>query len=47
LTDEQKPAVTKKMNAAYALEDYDAAKQALNLLHRELARMSHRPLRMS
>jgi len=37
LTDEQKPAVAKKMNAAYALEDYDAAKQALNLLHRELA----------
>src|SRR5881398_137787 len=37
LTDEQKPAVAKKLNAAYALEDYDAAKQALNLLHRELA----------
>jgi len=36
LTDEQKPAVAKKLNAAYALEDYAAAKQALNLLHREL-----------
>ena len=36
LTDEQKPAVAKKLNAAYALEDYSAAKQALNLLHREL-----------
>src|ERR1022692_4391697 len=35
-TDEQKPAVAKKLNAAYALEDYAAAKQALNLLHREL-----------
>ncbi len=37
LTDEQKPAVAKKLNAAYALEDYHAAKQALNLLHRDLA----------
>jgi transposase-like protein len=36
LTDEQKPAVAKKLNAAYVLEDYDAAKQALNMLHREL-----------
>jgi putative transposase len=36
LTDEQKPAVAKKLNAAYALEDYDAAQQALNTLHREL-----------
>lgn len=36
LTDEQKPAVAKKLNAAYALEDYAAAKQALNKLHREL-----------
>jgi transposase-like protein len=36
LTDEQKPAVAKKLNAAYALEDYAAAKQALNGLHREL-----------
>jgi transposase-like protein len=37
LTDEQKPGVSKKLNAAYALEDYDSAKQALNLLQRELA----------
>jgi putative transposase len=36
LTEEQKPGVAKKLNAAYALEGYDAAKQALNLLHREL-----------
>ena len=36
LTDEQKPAVAKQLNAAYALEDYAAAKQALHLLHREL-----------
>ena len=36
LTDEQKPSVAKKLNAAYALEDYAAAKQALNSLHREL-----------
>ncbi len=36
LTDEQKPAVAKKLNAGYALEDYAAAKQALHGLHREL-----------
>jgi transposase-like protein len=36
LTDEQKPAVAKKLNAAYALEDYAAAKRALDKLHREL-----------
>ena len=36
MTDEQKPAVAKKLNAAYALEGYDAAKEALNGLHREL-----------
>src|SRR5947209_16583223 len=36
LTDEQKPAVANKLNAAYGLEDYAAAKQALNQLHREL-----------
>ena len=36
LTDEQKPGVARKLNAAYALEDYAEAKQALNLLHREL-----------
>ena len=36
LTDEQKPAVAKKLNAAYALEGYDGAKEALKMLHREL-----------
>jgi len=36
LTDEQKPSVAKKLNAAYALEDYGAAKEALNQLQREL-----------
>jgi putative transposase len=36
LTDEQKPSVAKKLNAAYVLEDYAAAKQALDALHREL-----------
>src|SRR5438477_6009689 len=36
LTDEQKPGVAKRLNAAYAMEDYAAAKQALNQLHREL-----------
>ena len=36
LTDEQRPAVAKRLNAAYALEDHAAAKQALNTLHREL-----------
>src|SRR5256884_7479586 len=36
LTEEQKPGVAKKLNAAYALEDYGTAQQALNALHREL-----------
>jgi putative transposase len=36
LTEEQKPTVAKKLNAAYALEDYTAARQALSGLHREL-----------
>ena len=36
LTDEQRPTVAKKLNAAYALEDHAAAKEALNALHREL-----------
>src|SRR3954451_2743685 len=36
LIDEQKPAAARKLNAAYALENYAAAKQALNALHREL-----------
>ena len=36
LTDEQKPVVAKQLNAAYAMEDYAGAKQALQQLHREL-----------
>jgi putative transposase len=36
LTDEQKPAAARKLNAAYALENHAAAKLALNALHREL-----------
>ncbi len=40
LIDEHKTAVAKKLNMAYALEDYGAAKQALNLLHRELMELN-------
>jgi transposase-like protein len=40
LTDEQKPLVAKKLNAAYALEDYAAAKDALHTLHRELMELN-------
>ena len=40
LTDEQKPAVSKKLNAAYALEEYGAAKEALHTLHRELMHLN-------
>jgi transposase-like protein len=40
LTDEQKPAVAQRLNAAYALEDHAAAKQALNTLHRELMELN-------
>lgn len=36
LSDEQKPSVARKLNAAYALEDHATAKLALNRLHREL-----------
>jgi hypothetical protein len=36
LTEEQKPSIAKKLNAAYALEDYAAAKLAMTQLHREL-----------
>ncbi len=36
LTDEQKPLVAKKLNAAYGMEDHAAAKLALTQLHREL-----------
>jgi putative transposase len=40
LTDEQKPMVAQRLNAAYALEDHAAAKQALNALHRELMHLN-------
>lgn len=40
LNDEDKPVVAKKLNAAYALEDYAAAKQALDGLHRELMHLN-------
>jgi transposase-like protein len=36
LTDEQKPCIARKLNAAYALEEHGAAKLALTQLHREL-----------
>jgi transposase-like protein len=36
VTDENKPIVAQKLNAAYAMEDYAAAKQALDGLHHEL-----------
>ena len=40
ITDENKPLVAKKLNAAYAMEDYAAAKQALDGLHRELMHLN-------
>jgi transposase-like protein len=40
LTEGQRPVVARKLNAAYALEDYAAAKQALDTLHRELMEMN-------
>jgi putative transposase len=40
LTDENKPLVATKLNAAYVLEEYDAAKQALDGLHRELMHLN-------
>lgn len=36
LPEDQKPLAAQKLNAAYAMESYDAAKLALNKLHREL-----------
>lgn len=36
LSDEQKDGITAKLNAAYAHEEYEPAKQALDALHREL-----------
>src|ERR1700694_1307150 len=40
LTDEQKPGVAKRLNAAYALDDHAAAQQALNALHSELMELN-------
>ena len=40
LTDGNKPLVAKKLNAAYAMEDYASAKQALDGLHRELMHLN-------
>jgi putative transposase len=40
LTEEDKPIVAKKLNAAYAIEDYAAAKQSLDGLHRELMHLN-------
>jgi len=40
LPDEHKAAVARKLNAAYALEDYAAAKQALDGLHHELMHLN-------
>jgi putative transposase len=40
LSEGQRPVVARKLNAAYALEDYAAAKQALNTLHRELMELN-------
>jgi putative transposase len=40
ITDENKPIVARKLNAAYAMEDYAAARQALDGLHRELMHLN-------
>ncbi len=40
VTDEDKPEVARRLNAAYALEDYAAAKEALDGLHRELMHLN-------
>ncbi len=40
LAEDQKEAVSKKLNAAYALEEYEPAKQALDALHRELMHLN-------
>lgn len=40
LSEGERPVVARKLNAAYALEDYAAAKQALNTLHRELMELN-------
>lgn len=40
VTDADKPVIGKKLNAAYALQDYTAAKQALDGLHHELMHLN-------
>ena len=40
ITDEDKPVIAKKLNAAYAMEDYAAARTALDGLHRELMHLN-------
>ena len=40
VTDDDKPIVAKKLNAAYAMEDYAAARQALDGLHKELMHLN-------
>jgi putative transposase len=40
LTDDDKPMIAQKLNAIYALEDYTAAKTALDGLHRELMHLN-------
>ena len=40
VADEDRDTVARKLNAAYALEDYEAAKQALHGLHRELMHLN-------
>jgi len=40
IAEEDKDAVARKLNAAWALEDYEAARQALNGLHRELMHLN-------
>jgi putative transposase len=40
ISEEEKPAVATKLNAAYAMEDYAAARQALDGLHRELMHLN-------
>jgi len=40
LADDQTENITKKLNAAYAIEEYEPAKQALDALHRELMHLN-------
>ena len=40
VTDEDKPLVAKKRNAAYELEDYEADRKALDGFHRELTHLN-------